>query len=354
MRISPYPWDALERLSHSAVALSTGARHAVARAVRVDRLSEAASAVLAGEVIVVLQEIRAADAPSSTEGTAISARTRDGSAEITLTVDDELAATAVARLLSQPVKLGAPHRPTDPALRGAFAALVMEIARRAHGEDLLSVWPSLPAAAGPGVEAVATVLLDGRGFGARAWVRLPPQPTRGSVGGVLSRLGHTPVALGVVVALGLADPGELTALQVGDAWLPGEGLWIDAGGAGRAALAAPGTEHGLGVDLSPDGRIVVRGDLVALSAEVDMADGEGDVGDVIAEAPLVVRVEVGSVTLSAREWAALRPGDVIETGHRIADPVVLRIGGREVARGELVSVEGEVGVRIRSLSTGNE
>jgi flagellar motor switch/type III secretory pathway protein FliN len=40
---------------------------------------------------------------------------------------------------------------------------------------------------------------------------------------------------------------------------------------------------------------------------------------------------------------------VIETRHRIAEPVVLRIAGREVARGELVNIEGELGVRVREL-----
>jgi flagellar motor switch/type III secretory pathway protein FliN len=69
----------------------------------------------------------------------------------------------------------------------------------------------------------------------------------------------------------------------------------------------------------------------------------------VLESPVVVRVEVGAVTLSAREWAELGPGDVIETGRRIADPVVLRVAGREVARGELVNLEGELGVRIREV-----
>jgi flagellar motor switch/type III secretory pathway protein FliN len=62
---------------------------------------------------------------------------------------------------------------------------------------------------------------------------------------------------------------------------------------------------------------------------------------------------VGSVTLTAREWAALSPGDVVETGLRIAGPVVLRVAGQEVGRGELVSVDGELGVRIRHLTGRN-
>ena len=78
-----------------------------------------------------------------------------------------------------------------------------------------------------------------------------------------------------------------------------------------------------------------------------MADeNEATLQEIALAAPVVVRVEIGSVTLPASEWAALRKGDVIETGHRITEPVVLRAGGQEIARGELVNVDGEVGVRI--------
>ncbi len=73
----------------------------------------------------------------------------------------------------------------------------------------------------------------------------------------------------------------------------------------------------------------------------------------VGETPLVLRVEVGAVQLTAREWAALGPGDVIATGKRVGEAVVLRVGGAEVARGELVEIEGEVGVRIVSRTEGN-
>ena len=68
--------------------------------------------------------------------------------------------------------------------------------------------------------------------------------------------------------------------------------------------------------------------------------------------PLVVRVEVGVLRMLVRDWLRLRPGDVIQTGHRIAEPVVLRVAGQEIGRGELVNVEGELGVRIRELTKG--
>jgi flagellar motor switch protein FliM len=97
--------------------------------------------------------------------------------------------------------------------------------------------------------------------------------------------------------------------------------------------------------------VVVGVETTRHDAEVKAMSGNQDdstaTSDVVLDAPLVVRVELGAVTLTAREWAALRPGDVIELGRRVSEPVVLRIAGILVAQGELVDIEGELGVRIR-------
>jgi flagellar motor switch/type III secretory pathway protein FliN len=80
---------------------------------------------------------------------------------------------------------------------------------------------------------------------------------------------------------------------------------------------------------------------------------DGAICEAILETPVIVRVELGAVTLTAREWAAIGPGDVVPLGKRVAEPAVLRIAGIEVAKGELVEIEGELGVRIRErTSTG--
>ena len=71
---------------------------------------------------------------------------------------------------------------------------------------------------------------------------------------------------------------------------------------------------------------------------------------IVGETPIVVRLEIGSLELTAREWASLVPGDVVQSGRRLDEPVILRVMGRELARGELVEVDGELGVRITSLS----
>lgn len=78
----------------------------------------------------------------------------------------------------------------------------------------------------------------------------------------------------------------------------------------------------------------------------DDASGPPTLAQAVLDVPVVVRVELGSVSMSAREWAALRPGDVVQTGRRLGEPVLLRSGGHVVARGELVNIEGEVGVRV--------
>jgi flagellar motor switch/type III secretory pathway protein FliN len=79
---------------------------------------------------------------------------------------------------------------------------------------------------------------------------------------------------------------------------------------------------------------------------MDESDATTALVDSLGDVPVVVRVEVGEVTLAARDWAALSRGDVIALGRRVGERVVLRVGGVAVARGELVDVEGEVGVRI--------
>jgi len=83
-----------------------------------------------------------------------------------------------------------------------------------------------------------------------------------------------------------------------------------------------------------------------------MSQEESELTQIVGETPLCVRVELGSLEMSAAEWAALRPGDVVQCGRRIDEPVVLRAGGREIARGELVDIDGEIGVRITAVGSG--
>ena len=175
----------------------------------------------------------------------------------------------------------------------------------------------------------------------------PPERT-------LAELGELPIALPLVIGWSLAERAALADFVPGNAWFPGPGLWLDATFAGQVALAGPAQDRGLLATLSRDGKIVLREGSVQLLPDAgelmsDPEKPEASLTDAVLDSPVVVRIEVGAVSMSAREWAELSPGDVIESGRRIAEPVVLRVAGREVARGELINLEGELGVRIREL-----
>jgi type III secretion system YscQ/HrcQ family protein len=351
MRVSAYPWASLERLPRAAWREAGRARRALARAITIDALGRAASEVLSVETALVLGDVSVDVFPTNADTVAF--ETSDGSL-VMVALDAALISGLLGRVLGRPVGLTAPGTPLDATVAGALAALLGEIARRSGAPEALVT----SSRARPGeacVNVSATVVFDGRPYWARAWIRASARPAPPVS---LASLGELEIGLGVVVAVCLASPSELGSLTPGDAWLPGAGWLLDPRGAGRAALAAPRSERGVALDLAPDGGVVVGDCVVELGLDVEgemssEREGvEGALAEAVLDAPVVVRVEVGTISLTAAEWAALAPGDVIETGRRINEPVVLRVAGREVARGELVEVEGELGVRIREILSG--
>lgn len=60
-------------------------------------------------------------------------------------------------------------------------------------------------------------------------------------------------------------------------------------------------------------------------------------------------VELGRVSVSAADVMGLRPGQVIELSRAPGDPVDLVVDGKRLGKGELVEIEGELGVRILEL-----
>jgi len=65
-----------------------------------------------------------------------------------------------------------------------------------------------------------------------------------------------------------------------------------------------------------------------------------------ADVPVTLIVELGRVNLTLGRLAGLQPGDVIELGRHSREPVELTSNGRLVARGELVQIDTELGVRV--------
>lgn len=78
------------------------------------------------------------------------------------------------------------------------------------------------------------------------------------------------------------------------------------------------------------------------------ADGFGDLQR-LTEVTVEVAVEVGRTRMSLGETLALGPGSVV-TLDRLADmPVDLLVNGRPIARGEVVVIDEQFGLRITEV-----
>jgi type III secretion system YscQ/HrcQ family protein len=77
--------------------------------------------------------------------------------------------------------------------------------------------------------------------------------------------------------------------------------------------------------------------------------GKDGAAALLKDVPLQIAVELGRVPVSAEEIVNIHVGQVLELNKAPGEPVDLSVHGKVVARGELVEVEGQVGVRILSL-----
>jgi len=337
---SAYPWGALEPLSRAAVQVATGVRQALGA--NAERLAFALGELLELPCELVVRRTALGHAPALGQTLWLSRE----SLALGLLAEPALAAFLAARVLRRAETLSDPEAALSPALAGLLGALAIETARRSGIATRLLGAPPV------GEEALlvdVTLLLDGRPFSLSVFVvgaaTIVDEPR-------LEQLGDLTLRLPLVVGSVALDRQELLGLELGGALLLEEGASIDVDGVGFGVLVGPQGERGIRVEVRPDGRLVVGETTEArLTVERDnLSQNDGEtLTDVLLETPVVVRVELGAVSMSAREWARLGAGDVIETGQRIAEPVVLRIAGREVGRGELVNVDGQVGVRIQKL-----
>lgn len=347
MTVQPFPFATLEALTRSEVEASARLRRVARAHVDLATLASGLSAIAGERVEVFLRRVRRADGSRSTAdavGLVIAADER----RVLVEVEAALATTLAARVLQRPPpKLVDPSRPAPAALSGAVAAIALAVLRRAHTGTPFRVLEAGPAMAvarehlaryARATTAWLTVVIGADAFDARVTIddSLPPPPPIATAGA----LGDLPIALRLVGATCTASRSEIAALAAGDAFVV-PGL---ANPPKNAALVAERGELGLAVEVADAGRLVVRGLVESFPWEVQM-DAD-TTARVIDDASVVVRVELGSVEMKAREWAALGAGDVITLGRKLGEPAVLRVAGVEVARGELVQVDGEYGVRI--------
>lgn len=286
--------------------------------------------------------------------------------------ESDLALLCVARLLGQKFELGLPNSAMDPALLGAVGALALDLARQCSGLEVPKLRVQFEVVC-RGMVRTATIAVGARSYCLQLWAALLPGeravlPLGPQVAHSIELLGAVEVRIPWVVAVCWVPAAELQLLAPMDVWLSGS-AWFSAerGFAEQpplvpedldqisGCLAAPGAAWGWPV--SGARQQLTLGTVAQLipakfgeGVESVMSERRPQLQEVLGEAAVVVRVELGAVEMSASQWAQLRPGDIVQTGRRVGKGVQLRAGGQLIAEGQLVQVDGEIGVRILAVA----
>lgn len=167
---------------------------------------------------------------------------------------------------------------------------------------------------------------------------------------------------GIVSSSAKARWGEVqlrAELAVGAPSWPSAGtFWMRAGEEGPTGMVL---EFGLSASLVAELRtekekekekIAAEKTVAERSASVPAADSEPGTGalGLLMDVQLTMTMRFGSRQLLLREVLDLSPGAVVELDRRIEEPVDLLLDGRLVARGEVVVIDGNYGLRVTDVS----
>jgi Type III flagellar switch regulator (C-ring) FliN C-term len=325
---SPFPFDRLPRRSRRDAAIES----ALARWIAPGRLGAKIASLAGGEVRARLIGV-VSHVPDPHVAVA---ELRYGGASIMLAASSQPVRALAQRLLGGPPELAAP-RPLTVAEHAIWAL------------------------------AVATALAD-LGVAAEVW----PLAEAGRAGAGADPPSYLPSDLPSIVAFEVALPAALGGSMTVTATLPPDLL-----------LRAPPPRplHAWDLDLpivvgrcalprASVTRLAVR-DIITIDPRLELLIGAGGIGLSAAsgavearvateyvprdmalpdDAHLEVTVQLGTTRLSLRQLGELAIGQIVALGRPLAGPYEVRAAGRLVGQGELVDIDGELGVRIVSIA----
>jgi len=254
----------------------------------------------------------------------------------------------------------AAFRPLRNAELGVLAYLAARFVLAAHPRAGRVIgWTTDPSAlaialrAAPHVAIQLDLAIGGRSFGARLWLPaaaavLPAAPIdlapfRDLPVGVRAEIGAVSLP---ATDLAQLSPGDVVLLDLAHARIEA-GVWA---GSGRLSILGARSPWFAGA-IDPTGvslqiRTVLTDKETVSMPQNQTPAGPTSLGPLAAEVPVEVVVELGRTTLTVGVLSALAPGEVVVLDRGPTDPVTLTAGDRVLGRGELVVVEGQVGVRI--------
>ncbi len=86
--------------------------------------------------------------------------------------------------------------------------------------------------------------------------------------------------------------------------------------------------------------------------DVPVAPATGEL-DRLYDVPVDLSVEIGRTRMTIGETLALGPGAIVTLNRLAGEPVDLLVNGRPIARGEVVVVDEEFGLRITEVVSGS-
>ena len=105
----------------------------------------------------------------------------------------------------------------------------------------------------------------------------------------------------------------------------------------------------LALTLTPWPGAPAQGGGVARLGATDAAPMRGGL-DMLHDVEMEVSAELGRTRMSVRELLSLIPGAIVELDRAAGSPADLLVNGRLIARGEVVVVDGDFGVRISEIT----
>jgi flagellar motor switch protein FliN/FliY len=82
-------------------------------------------------------------------------------------------------------------------------------------------------------------------------------------------------------------------------------------------------------------------------------ESDTDIG-LLLEVPLSISVELGRTSLTIRELLALGQGSILQLDRHAGEPVDVLVNGKRLARGEVVVIDEDFGIRVTEVVTPEE
>jgi type III secretion protein Q len=251
-------------------------------------------------------------------------------AEAVLEIEPSLGAALVDRLAGGPGEVP-PAREATPVERATLELLaLLALSGAAREEGAAALAPRLARAPGQPAAPLSVELTVSAGAVRGACRLLVPEAAVRALGAraeLPAPVAAWPVSGSLCSGFAALPPGAAELLE------PGDVVVLDEPPAERAFLFLPG--------------LALRGrDRAGQFHVEDLA-----VTDHAAVLPMTLTVEVARVTLPLGELTRLEPGAALPLHAPRDGRVVLRLGERAVARGQLVEIEGALGVRVDELES---